>query len=194
MPWWGHQQKGAAVLVLMETPEDAGCHFEHPVGGPTKIQLRWIHSLGRLRYPRRLRLCFFDEGNYVTMAKRYRQHVKETGHFVSLKEKITRTPLLEKLIGSPVIHTGILSHIQPESNYYHKDDPAKNHQLTSFDERAGHLRKLAEKGIDRAYVHLDGWGFRGYDNLHPDILPPCPEAGTSTPSSSFCPFPCSSPG
>jgi hypothetical protein len=27
------------------------------------------------------------------------------------------------------------------------------------------------------YVHLDGWGLRGYDNLHPDILPPCPEAG-----------------
>ena len=24
---------------------------------------------------------------------------------------------------------------------------------------------------------LDGWGFRGYDNLHPDVLPPCPQAG-----------------
>jgi hypothetical protein len=111
------------------------------------------------------------------MAKRYRQHVKETGHFVSLKEKIARTPLLERLIGCPIIHTGILSHIQPESHYYHKDDPAKNHQLTTFDERAQQLRQLAKKGIERAYVHLDGWGFRGYDNLHPDILPPCPEAG-----------------
>jgi hypothetical protein len=177
MPWWGHQEQTSAVLVLIETPEDAGCHFEHPAGGPTKIQLRWIHSLGKLQYPRRVRLCFFDKGDYVTMAKRYRQYVKETGHFVSLKEKIARTPLLERLIGCPVVHTGILSHIQPESNYYHKDDPAKNHQLTSFDERAGQLRKLAEKGIERAYVHLDGWGFRGYDNLHPDILPPCPEAG-----------------
>ncbi|MBN2269591.1 MAG: hypothetical protein JXN61_03200 [Sedimentisphaerales bacterium] len=177
MPWWGHRKGGSAVLVLIETPEDAGCHFEHPAGGPTKIQLRWIHSLGKIQYPRRVRLCFFDEGDYVTMAKRYRQYVKETGHFVSLKEKIARTPLLERLIGSPVVHTGILSHIQPESNYYHKDDPAKNHQFTSFDERAGQLRKLAENGIDRAYVHLDGWGFRGYDNLHPDILPPCPEAG-----------------
>ena len=26
-------------------------------------------------------------------------------------------------------------------------------------------------------MHLDGWGYRGYDNLHPDILPPCPDAG-----------------
>ena len=103
MPWWGHQKGGSAVLVLIETPEDAGCHFEHPAGGPTKIQLRWIHSLGKLQYPRRVRLCFFDRGDYVTMAKRYRQHVKETGHFVSIKEKIARTPLLEKLIGCPVV-------------------------------------------------------------------------------------------
>lgn len=177
MPWWGHQKGKSAVLVLLETPEDAGCSFEHPEGGPTKMELRWIHSLGKLDYPRRARLCFFQNGNYVDMAKRYRRHVQEIGHFVSLKEKVARNPLVAKLIGSPVIHTGILSHIQPESSYYHKDDPAKNHQLVTFDKRAEQLRQLAKKGIKRAYVHLDGWGFRGYDNLHPDILPPCPEAG-----------------
>ncbi len=177
MPWWGHQKDKSAMLVLIETPEDAGCRFDHPAGGPTKIELRWVHSLGRLAYPRRVRLCFFDEGNYVTMAKRYRKHVLETGHFVSLREKIARNPLVGKLIGSPVVHTGILSHIQPESSYYHKDDPAKNHQFVSFDERAGQLRQLSQKAVKRAYVHLDGWGFRGYDNLHPDVLPPCPEAG-----------------
>jgi len=177
MPWWGHQKGNSAMLVLLETPEDAGCRFEHPAGGPTKIELRWIHSLGKLAYPRRVRLCFFDKGNYVTMAKRYRRHVLEIGHFVSLKEKIARNPLVGKLVGSPVVHTNILYHIQPESSYYHKDEPAKNHQLVSFDERARQLRQLSKKGIKRAYVHLDGWGFRGYDNLHPDIIPPCPEAG-----------------
>jgi len=177
MPWWGHQKGESAMLVLLETPEDAGCRFEHPAGGPTKIELRWIHSLGKLAYPRRVRLCFFDKGDYVTMAKRYRRRVLDTGHFVSLKEKIARNPLVGKLVGSPVIHTSILYHIQPESSYYHKDEPAKNHQLVSFDERARQLRQLSKKGIKRAYLHLDGWGFRGYDNLHPDIIPPCPEAG-----------------
>ena len=177
MPWWGHQNGSCAMLVLIETPDDAGCRFDHPAGGPTKMELRWVHSLGRLAYPRRVRLCFFDEGNYVTMAKRYRRHVRETGHFVSLKEKIARNPLVGKLIGSPVIHTSILYHIQPDSSYYHKDEPEKNHQLVTFDRRAEQLRQLAEKGFKRAYVHLDGWGFRGYDNLHPDIIPPCPEAG-----------------
>jgi hypothetical protein len=177
MPWWGHQKGKSAMLFLLETPEDGGCRFGHPAGGPTKMELRWIHSLGKLAYPRRVRLCFFENANYVDLAKRYRRYVRRTGHFVSLKEKIARNPLVGKLIGSPVIHTSILYHIQPESSYYHKDDPDKNHQLVSFEERARQLRQLSEKGVKRAYVHLDGWGFRGYDNLHPDIIPPCPEAG-----------------
>jgi hypothetical protein len=177
MPWWGHQSGRSAMIVLIETPDDAGCQFTHPVGGPTRMQLRWVHSLGELRYPRRVRLGFFSDGNYVTLAKRYRRHVRQTGHFVSLQEKIARSPLVGKLIGSPVVHTSILVNIQPESQYYSKDDPSKNHQFVSFDERAEQLRQLAAKGFDRVYVHLDGWGFRGYDNLHPDILPPSPEAG-----------------
>ena len=177
MPWWGHQRGKSAMILLIETPEDAGCSFQHPAGGPTQMGLRWVHSLGKLAYPRRVRLCFFENGNYVDMAKRYRRYVQETGHFISLEEKIARNPLVGRLLGSPVIHTGILSHIQPESSYYSKDNPAKNHQLVTFDTRAEQLRQLAKKGIRSAYVHLDGWGFRGYDNLHPDILPPCPEAG-----------------
>jgi hypothetical protein len=177
MPWWGHQKGKSAMLFLLETPEDGGCRFRHPAGGATKIELRWIHSLGKLAYPRRVRLCFFENANYVDLAKRYRRYARRTGHFVSLKEKIARNSLVGKLIGSPVVHTSILYHIQPESSYYHKDDPAKNHRVVSFEERARQLRRLSDKGVKQAYVHLDGWGFRGYDNLHPDIIPPCPDAG-----------------
>jgi hypothetical protein len=176
-PWWGHEQGAAAMMVILETPDDAGCHFEHPAGGPTRIGPRWVHSLGRSAYPRRTRLCFFDQGNYVDLAKRYRRHAMATGRFVSLREKIARNPAVARLIGAPVVHTSILYHIQPESSYYHKDDPAKNHQLVTFDARAKNLQTLATKGITNAYVHLDGWGLRGYDNLHPDVLPPCPDAG-----------------
>ena len=177
MPWWGHQQGKSALLLILETPEDGGCRFEHPPGGPTRMGPKWVHSLGRLRYARRLRLCFFDEGNYVDMAQRYRRYVQEIGHLVSLREKIARNPRVGRLVGSPVIHTSILYHIQPASSYYHKDDPAKNHQYVSFEKRAQQLRQLVQQGVTQAYVHLDGWGFRGYDNLHPDVLPPCPEAG-----------------
>ncbi len=177
MPWWGAQKGKAAAILILETPEDAGCVMDHPAGGPTLMECRWVHSLGKLGYPRRARIAFFDEGNYVTLAKRYRQYVIETGHFVSLREKIARSPLVGQLIGSPVVHTSILTNIQPESSYYDKNDSSKNHQVVTFDARAEELKSLSALGVKRAYVHLDGWGFRGYDNLHPDILPPAPEAG-----------------
>lgn len=177
MPWWGVQQGRSAAMVILETPADGGCRFDHPPGGPTRIEPRWVHSLGRLAYPRRLRVCFFEEGNYVDMARRYRRQAIETGTLVTLKEKIARNPIVSRLLGAPVVHTSILSHIQPESSYYKKDDPAANHQCVAFDQRAEQLRKLHVAGVTGAYVHLDGWGFRGYDNLHPDILPPSPEAG-----------------
>ncbi len=177
MPWWGYQKGDSAAMVILETPDDGGCHFTHPAGGPTRIGARWVHSLGKMTYPRRARLCFIQKGNYVTLAKRYRRHVIDTGTFVSLREKIARSPIVERLIGSPVVHTGTLVHIQPESTYFNKEDPTKNHYVIPFDETARLLRQLTKTGIGRAYVHLDGWGFRGYDNLHPDILPPSSEAG-----------------
>jgi hypothetical protein len=178
MPWWGYERGGAGVMVILETPEDGGCRFEHPAGGPTRLGPRWVHSLGRWTAPRRARIAFVEKGGYVAMAKRYRRYVRETGRFVSLREKIARNPLVGKLVGAPVIHTSILYHIQPQSSYYDRKDPARNHQLVTFDKRAGELAGLARSArLERAYVHLDGWGFRGYDNLHPDILPPCPEAG-----------------
>ena len=177
MPWWGQMKGTNGYIVILETPADGGCTFTHPAEGATDIAPLWVHSLGSLAYPRTVRYAFFDPCDHVTMAKRYRRYVQEKGTFVSLKEKIARTPNLGKLIGSPVVHTSILYHIQPDSSYYNKDEPEKNHQLVTFDERAAHLRALRQKGVGRAYVHLDGWGYRGYDNLHPDVLPPCPEAG-----------------
>jgi hypothetical protein len=176
MPWWGHTQGDHCVLVIVETPDDILPDFEHPAGGPTRMGICWLHSLGRFQYMRRWRACFL-RGNYVTLAKRYRQYVIENGTFVSLKEKIARSPLVEQLIGAPVIHTDIMRHITPKSNFYKKPDPSLNVHVTSFDQRAKDLREVASLGIPRAYVHLDGWGARGYDNLHPDYLPPCPDAG-----------------
>ena len=175
-PWWGYLQDQSALLAILETPDDAGCQFEHPAGGPTRLGPRWVSSLGRWSYPRRVRYCFL-EGDHVTLAKRYRRHALETGRLVSLREKIARNPTVGEMVGTPVIHTSILYHIQPESSYFNRTNAAANHQLVTFDARAEALRRLPAQGVPRAYVHLDGWGFRGYDNLHPDVLPPSPEAG-----------------
>ena len=32
-------------------------------------------------------------------------------------------------------------------------------------------------GVEKLYLHLDGWAQPGYDNCHPDYSPACIEAG-----------------
>jgi len=180
MPWWGHLKAKSAAMVILETPVDSGCEFKHPPGGPTWAAPRWMNSLGRLSYPRRARLCFLERGNHVDLAKRYRRYAIETGLFVSLKEKIARNPVVRTMIGRPHIGVMILHNVRPSSSAYNKDDPARNYWCIPFDKRAEQLRKLASrldaKNMKHPYIKLLAWPFRGF-GLHPDNLPPSPEAG-----------------
>jgi hypothetical protein len=177
MSWWGFEQGKSAMMIIVETPDDAAYQFEHPAGGPTVIGPRWRESLGQLRYPRACRMCFFEKGNYVTLAKRYRQHAKDTGLFVSLAEKIARQPSVKNLIGTPQTRLGILTNIKSDSLKYNKDNSASNHRMTTFDARAKQIREWKAQGLDNLIVVLTGWPREGYDRQHPDELPPAPEAG-----------------
>jgi len=165
------------MMVIVETPDDAAYQFSHPAGGPTVIGPRWRSQLGRFSYLRRARFAFIQSGNYVDMAKRYRRHVMETGLFVSLKEKIARTPLVSELIGIPQTRARILQNLTPESDRYDTKDPSKNYSLITFDERGRQLRELKKSGIDRLLVYISGWPNLGYDRQHPDPLPPPEKAG-----------------
>jgi hypothetical protein len=177
MSFWGFKKGPAAMMVLVETPDDAAYRLRHPAGGPTVIGARWLASLGRLGYPRALRMCFFDTGDYVTLAKRYRRHAKESGLFVSLAEKIARTPAVRSLVGTPLARLGILRNLKEDSQRYDRKDPSKNYSLTTFDERAAELGALKARGIGKLHVCLTGWPFLGYDRQHPDELPPAEAAG-----------------
>jgi len=177
MSWWGFQKGGSAMMLIVETPDDAAYKFHHPAGGPTVLGPRWLASLGSLRYPRSARMCFFPKGNYVTLCKRYRRHVMDTGQFVSLKEKIAREPLVGKLIGTPHLRQHALRNYKPGGRRYDPQNPEKNYRVTTFDELAKQLRNLKAGGVGRLYVTLAGWPYLGYDRQHPDVLPPAPAAG-----------------
>ena len=177
MSWWGFQKGPAAMMLIVETPDDASYKFHHPAGGPTVIGQRWSATLGRLGYPRSARMVFFEKGNYVDLAKRYRRHVIDSGQFVSLKEKMAREPAVAQLIGTPHLRQHILRNYREGAHRYDPKDPKKNYNLVTFDQRAGELRQLRAKGIERLYVCLAGWPRLGYDRQHPDELPPAPQAG-----------------
>ncbi|HUB68121.1 MAG TPA: DUF5696 domain-containing protein [Candidatus Methylacidiphilales bacterium] len=173
MSWWGFQKGKSAMMVIVETPDDAAYQFDHPAGGPTVIGPRWRATLGKFGYMRTARMCFFENGNYVTMAKRYRQYVMDTGLFVPLKEKIARTPLLAGLIGTPQVRMSILHNMNPDSDRYAS---TPHYTLVTFDERAKQLRALKAAGFPHALAVVSGWAHLGYDRQHPDPLPPA-EAG-----------------
>ena len=177
MSWWGFQKGKSAMMIIVETPDDAAYQFKHPAGGPTDIGPRWFAQLQRFNYPRSARMVFFDSGNYVDMAKRYRRYVMEKGQFVSLKEKIARTPAVNDLIGAPQTRISILHNLSPESDRYDSQDLSKNYTLMTFDERAKQLRDLKQRGFDRVLVFISGWPHLGYDRQHPDPLPPPEKAG-----------------
>src|SRR6266850_831648 len=177
MSWWGFQRGKSAMMVIVETPDDAAYQFSHPPGGPTVIGPRWRSQLGRFGYLRTVRMCFISNGNYVDLAKRYRRYAMDRGLFVSLKEKIARTPAVNDLIGTPQTRVSILRNLKPDSDRYDTKTPANNYSLTTFDERARQLRDLKAKGVDRVLVFVSAWPHLGYDRQHPDSLPPPEQAG-----------------
>ena len=49
--------------------------------------------------------------------------------------------------------------------------------MTIFAQREQEIRQLHEMGVEKLYLHLDGWAEPGYDNRHPDYGPACEAAG-----------------
>jgi hypothetical protein len=188
MSWWGFVREASAMMLIVETPDDASYEFSHPAGGPTVIGLRWLASLGRFRTPRSVRFVFFDEGNYVTLAKRYRKYVQDSGHFVSLREKIAHNPLVAKLVGASHLRQYALLpgeslealpvlQQKPAASTYDPDDPDKHYGLRTFDELAEDLRTLKAQGFERIHATMCAWPQFGYNRQHPDPLPPAAPAG-----------------
>ncbi len=176
MPWIGQVRRGAAWLAIVEQAWDAGYELLHPPGGPTRLHLVWRECMGRVGYPRRFSLRLLA-GGYVELCKAYRQTVRAQGGAVPLAQKLARQPKLARLIGCPVIHTWSRFAVKPESALYDPQNPQQNDRLVTFAQRQAQLQRLKARGVQKAYVHLDGWGAAGYDQRHPDVLPVNGRAG-----------------
>ncbi len=175
MPIFGQVRDGSGYLAIFDTPFDA--KYAPSGENAQNVQPLFRTSLGKMSYPRRMLYRFSVGCDYNSMAQSYRKYLSEHGEVYTLAAKVKANPSLEKLFGRPVIHTGIAKHVSPESIFYRADKPEYNDHFTSFETRADQLKALKARGLDKAYVHLDGWGNHGYDNLHPDPFPPHEAAG-----------------
>ena len=178
-PWFGQLDNGNGYQAIVETRWDANYWVSHKGDStkPTSIQVVWSASLGKVNYNRRIRVEFFENASYVTLAKAYRKYMIKKGDFVTLEQKALANPRIRDMAGCPVIHSEISFYIKPEARIYNKKDPAYNNRFHTFEERRLQIEALAEKGLRKAYMHLDGWGVDGYDQQHPDIIPPHEKAG-----------------
>ncbi|MGN0574273.1 MAG: DUF5696 domain-containing protein [Acutalibacteraceae bacterium] len=176
MPIWGRVCDGHSFTAIIETPFDASVLSSAGSHGAFLSSALWQSSLGKLSYERKIRFIFHENCDYNQAAKDYRSYLIETNQFVSIEEKIKANPNIEKLLGAPVLHHKIFAKIQPKSQFYDKNGTNKILYAT-FEERAEQMKKFKELGLEKLYIHTDGWGEQGYDNNHPYILPPCKEAG-----------------
>jgi len=99
MAWYGMTDGQRGVMTLVETPDDAWVNVPREDGLLTLVP-QWQGQKGQFGYPRRLRYVFFDDGGYVAMCKRYRQHAKQTGLFKTLEEKRKENRYVDQLIGA----------------------------------------------------------------------------------------------
>ena len=179
LAFWGQVTGEGGYLAGVVTPWDADYAYDKEDGKPMRISIHWIPSLGKINSRREMFFDFFTGAcDYNTICLAYRDYLCEIGKLVSLQEKIYKNPLVGKMIGRPVVHYhAIRVHRKPGTRGYSEDNPLQNDRVTTFSALTAKLEALHQKGVEAAYVHVDGWGKMGYDNQHPDILPPSPEAG-----------------
>ena len=179
MPWFSQVDRGYAYLTIVETQWDANHWYKHTADSdePTNVVVNWMPSFGKVTYKRITRTEFFKEANYVSICKAYRQYVIEKGNFYTLEQKALANPKIRDLIGAHWIHSYIYYWIKPEAVIYDKEHPENNYKFKTYEETVRQVNELGKKGLRKAYFHLDGWMNEGYDQQHPDVLPPCPKAG-----------------
>lgn len=178
MPWIAQVRDRAGYIAICTTPWNAGYHAEHPAGGPyTHTGIRFEPSLGKMDYRRIVRYTFLNDCDYNDICKVYRNYVREQGRLKTLAEKAAKTPAVDELIGCSFVHKGIKTAVQENSDFFDPEAPDKNNSLTTFETRAKEMRHLHDLGVEKLYLHLDGWAEPGYDNQHPDYYPACEEAG-----------------
>ncbi|NMB77319.1 MAG: hypothetical protein GYA21_19595 [Myxococcales bacterium] len=199
MPWFGAvESDGRALLVVVHGEADASLRVHQVTGEAPRVTPTFRAALDLFRDGGRRELSYvpFDRGDHATLALRYREFARAAGRFRSLSEKRAAKPSLEKMLGG-VFFPASTCYYDVHHPCPRPDDPAqcpcgRMYCGDSFLEVAAKtvaIASAAEEPIVRGVVHVDGWGQRGYDNLHPDViypLSPCRPAPDGSPDCGPC--------
>jgi len=176
MEMLGIAKNGATALLTWDDPYVAmEVKSEIPeLGERARKQVLSTSAVLR-KSAKSLRVRFTGKGDYVTIAKAYRQVAAQRGLLVPWSEKLKGNPERGKLFGA--INYKLWALLDREMN----EESTKEEVLKvnwTFDEAAQvaeHLKN--DLKLEKVLFVMGGWTHRGYDNQHPDILPAAPECG-----------------
>ena len=184
MAMLGVVQNGAAALVTWRDPyvaaelksvvRGAGANEAEGVAGGASRQ-RLSPSLVLSKSARSFRITFLGRGDYVTIAKAYRQVAREGGWLVTWDQKLKSNPERAKLFGAANIKLWSALDRRMNQESTREQSVRVNWTFAEAAQVAEHLKR--DLKLDRVLFTLGGWIHRGYDNQHPDILPTAPECG-----------------
>ena len=170
----GFVKNKSAVLVTWHGPYVTAEVKSTLNEGVTETKQVLSTSLDLMKTAKVVKIHFLGEGDYVTIAKAYRQVAKEKGWLVTWKEKIKEIPDAAKLFGA--------SNLKLWSCLTRRLDYKMNERSVTVNWTFNEAAKIAEHlkndlKIERGLFIIGGWIHRGYDNQHPDVLPAAPECG-----------------
>ncbi len=122
-----------------------------------------------------LRLMPLGQGDFNTVAAGYRRYAEKQGLVATLREKISRDPNVELMIGASnaKLWTCLARRMNEEST---KEESVRiRWTFNEAAQIAQHLKN--DVGIERCLFMIGGWTEGGYDCRHPDNLPANPECG-----------------
>jgi hypothetical protein len=99
MGWWGVTDGRRGMMAIVETPDDDAVEVPR-LDGRLCLAPLWVPQKGQFGPTRRVRYAWFDEGGYVAMCKRYRQHARHAGLLKTLAEKRKENPNVDRLVGA----------------------------------------------------------------------------------------------
>jgi len=176
----GLKKDAGWIGIFDEGFEDAMGFFANYTATP--IMLR---SLGTWRHSFTYRMKFV-EGDYVELAKVFRQWIIDRGDFVTLKDKLQANQDLSSLLGGRAfwINVAFPSRRQETAEDFllKGDYPYNNGEPTeirfTYQELSETIEHLKSLGLKKGLIKVGGWINGGYDNSHQDIWPPEPRLGS----------------
>jgi hypothetical protein len=176
MEMLGVVKNGAAALLTWHDPY-AAVELKSALPNADWVKGKQVISSSMVlrKSAKSFRVRLLGKGDYVTIAKAYRQVAKEKGWLVTWQEKLKGNPERAKLFGA--INFKLWSTLSRRMNEESTKEESSRVNWT-FDEAAQiaeHLKN--DLKLDKVLFMIGGWIRRGYDNQHPDILPAAPECG-----------------